>query len=198
MRQLYSDLKVGEWPENIIDDLGKIFGSVDEVGSDVAHRLWEGRFPLTMDVSVELEQAPNPESRVKLSSAQDAMGLNQVLLDWKFTKLEKRSALAFIKTIGKEFGRLGLGRVMIRDWLLEDNDEWGEDLHGSFHHLGTTRMTDDPKRGVVDRNCRVHGVYNLYIAGGSVFATAGATNPTLTIVALSLRLADHLKKELGL
>jgi choline dehydrogenase-like flavoprotein len=58
-------------------------------------------------------------------------------------------------------------------------------------------MADDPKRGVVDRNCKVHGVENLYVAGSSVFPTSAASNPTLTIVALALRLAKHIKEELA-
>ena len=70
-------------------------------------------------------------------------------------------------------------------------------LEGNFHHLGTTRMHTDPTMGVVDADCRVHGVRNLYVAGSSVFPTYGCSNPTLTVVALALRLADHLKKQLG-
>jgi len=64
------------------------------------------------------------------------------------------------------------------------------------HHLGTTRMSDNPRDGVVDSNCRVHGMTNLYVAGSSVFPTGGHANPTLTLIALTLRLADHLKKTL--
>jgi choline dehydrogenase-like flavoprotein len=67
-------------------------------------------------------------------------------------------------------------------------------VNGGWHHMGTTRMSDDPKRGVVDRHCRVHGMENLYVAGSSVFPTSGSANPTLTLVALTLRLADHLKE----
>jgi choline dehydrogenase-like flavoprotein len=63
--------------------------------------------------------------------------------------------------------------------------------------MGTTRMHDDPKQGVVDRNCRVHGIDNLFVAGSSVFPTGGAANPTLTLLALTLRLADHLRPRLG-
>ena len=70
-------------------------------------------------------------------------------------------------------------------------------FEGNFHHLGATRMHEDPKQGVVDADCRVHGVRNLYIAGSSVFPTYGASNPTLTILALALRLADHLKQRLA-
>jgi choline dehydrogenase-like flavoprotein len=68
-------------------------------------------------------------------------------------------------------------------------------IGSSWHHMGTTRMHSDPKRGVVDGNCRVHGVSNLYIAGSSVFPTSGHANPTLTIVALALRLGDHLSRK---
>ena len=74
-----------------------------------------------------------------------------------------------------------------------DRDEWPQPLSGGSHHMGTTRMNDDPLRGVVDRNCKVHSVDNLYVAGSSVFPTSGVSNPTLSIVALTLRLADHLK-----
>jgi choline dehydrogenase-like flavoprotein len=70
-------------------------------------------------------------------------------------------------------------------------------LEGNFHHLGATRMHPDPTKGVVDADCRVHGVRNLYVAGSSVFPTYGCSNPTLTVVALALRLADHLNKQLA-
>jgi choline dehydrogenase-like flavoprotein len=83
-----------------------------------------------------------------------------------------------------------MGRVQLPTWLAEDGEpEW---ISGSHHHMGTTRMADSPRNGVVNKNCRVHGVENLYVAGSSVFPTSGFVNPTLTIVALALRLADHL------
>lgn len=66
-----------------------------------------------------------------------------------------------------------------------------------YHQIGTVRMAADPTRGVVDADCRVHGIANLYVGGSSVFPTCGATNPTLTITALALRLSDHLRKQLG-
>jgi choline dehydrogenase-like flavoprotein len=67
-------------------------------------------------------------------------------------------------------------------------------FEGNFHHLGTTRMHPDPNGGVVDADCRVHGIRNLYVAGSSVFPAYGCSNPTLTLVALALRLADHLQR----
>jgi len=75
-----------------------------------------------------------------------------------------------------------------------DDHSWPEFTGGGWHHMGTTRMSDDPKKGVVDANCKVHGIANLFMAGSSCYVTAGAPNPTLTVVALSLRLSDHLKR----
>ncbi len=75
----------------------------------------------------------------------------------------------------------------------EEDNSWPTFTSGGFHHLGTTRMSNNPKKGVVNANCKLHGVNNLFIAGSSCFTTGGAVNPTFTIVALSIRLADHIK-----
>ena len=91
-------------------------------------------------------------------------------------------------------GELGLGRVEIE--MAEDDDPWPASLHQSSHYMGTTRMSNDPRKGVVDADCRVHGMTNLYVAGGSVFPTGGGGMVTFNIVALAIRLADHLKTEL--
>ena len=139
------------------------------------------------------EQAPNPDSRVTLSTDKDALGMPRAKLDWRVTDLDKRSMRTFYQLLGREMGLTGTGRLRIRDWLLSDDKTWPSFISGGWHHMGTTRMSDDPKHGVVDANCRVHGLANLYIGGAAVYATAGAVNPTLTLVALSLRLADHLK-----
>jgi choline dehydrogenase-like flavoprotein len=143
-------------------------------------------------LDVLLEQVPNPTSRVTLSDEKDALGLNRLALDWQFTDVERRTYQHAIEMAALEFGRLALGRVKIKPL---PNDGWPDDLLGANHHIGTTRMSDDPKTGVVDRNCRVHGVNNLYIAGSSVFPTSTFANPTLTITAMSLRLADELRKQ---
>jgi choline dehydrogenase-like flavoprotein len=80
------------------------------------------------------------------------------------------------------------------DWLQdENNSEWPATLGGGWHHMGTTRMADNPKEGVVDANCKVFGIQNLYMAGSSCFPTSGAANPTLTLLALTFRLSEHLK-----
>jgi len=142
------------------------------------------------DMRIRAEQAPNPESRVTLSRRRDRLGLNQVKLDWRLSPMDIRSIRKSTQILGEEFGGAGLGRVTIFD----DNElSWKKKIRGGAHHMGTTRMSSDPKKGVVDKNCRVHDVSNMYIAGSSVFPVAGSANPTLTIVALSLRLAEHIR-----
>jgi len=140
------------------------------------------------------EQVPNPDSRVTLSDERDALGLPKIRLDWRLTEQDRRSLVEHMRSLAMEFGALGIGRMLID---VEDDGQWPADVIGGAHHMGTTRMHDDPRQGVVDRHCRVHGVENLYVAGSSVFPTSGAANPTLTLVALALRLADHLKPRLG-
>ena len=139
------------------------------------------------------EQSPNPDSRVTLSDEKDALGVPRAKLDWRVTELDKRSIRTFYELLGREMGRTDTGRVQIKDWLLSDDKTWPSFISGGWHHMGTLRMNSDPKQGVTDANCKVHGISNLYIGGAAVYATAGAVNPTFTLVALSLRLADHLK-----
>ena len=143
------------------------------------------------------EQAPNPASRVTLSAERDELGMPRARLDWRLTELDRRSFRQFYEVLGREIGRAGVGRVQMRPWVLEKPDApWPASVGGGWHHMGTTRMHRDPREGVVDPDCRVHGIANLSVAGAAVFPTAGAANPTLTLVALSLRLSDHLKSRL--
>jgi len=139
------------------------------------------------------EQAPNPDSRVTLGSGVDALGRNKVRLNWRMTPKDKENARRVQSVIGQEIGRVGLGRLML-ELSADDDPDWSPDLWGCYHHMGTTHMHVDPRKGVVDENSRVHGLVNLFIAGSSVFPTSGFANPTLTIVALALRLADHIKR----
>jgi len=144
------------------------------------------------------EQAPNPDSRVKLSTEVDALGCRRGDLDWQLTELDKRSVLELARAMGREFERLGLGKLQVMSWLEDGTAAWpvdptvGNHPIGGYHHMGTTRMSNSSATGVVDKNCTVHGYANLHIAGSSVFTTGGWANPTLTILALSHRLADHL------
>jgi len=143
-----------------------------------------------IEVTTRIEQTPNPDSRVTLGPERDRLGLNRVRLNWQLTSLDKRSMIRALEILGAEAGRAGIGRVQI---TLSEDDAWPETLRGGWHLMGTTRMSDDPRQGVVDRNCQVHGISNLFVAGSSVFPTAGSATPTLTLVSLAIRLADYLK-----
>lgn len=151
--------------------------------------------PMLFTLGTPSEQAPNPDSRVKLSDERDALGMPRITLDWRLSDLDKRSIRRAHELMALTLARAGLGRMKVT--LTEDPKEWPRQTHGGWHHMGTTRMSADPKQGVVDGQCKVHGLDNLSIAGSSVFTTGGAANPTLTIVALALRLADHLKGKLS-
>lgn len=146
-------------------------------------------------LSTRIEQTPNPDSRVSLTDHRDALGMRQIQLDWRLTDLEKHSVIRTLELLGAEIGRYGLGRLRIE--IDDDPHSWPDDLAGGWHHMGTTRMHDDPARGVVNRDCQVHGIDNLYVAGSSVFTTAGSGTPTMTVVALALRLVDHLRGQLA-
>lgn len=144
---------------------------------------------------VRTEQAPNRDSRVTLSSEKDALGLNRVNLHWKLSDLERNSFRKFCEVVGKQLGVMNIGRIRIHEWLADnDTSRWSDALSGAYDHMGTTRMHNDPRQGVVDVNCKVHGVANLYVAGSSCFPTAGIANATLPLIALTLRLSDHLRK----
>lgn len=137
------------------------------------------------------EQAPNPDSRVTLSDRTDRFGVPLPRLDWRFTELDRRSLRTTQELMDAALMQAGVGRV---EHLLGDLDE-PELFVGQWHHMGTTRMHEDPRHGVVDADSRVHATTNLYATGASVFATGGAVNPTLTAVAMGLRLADHLASQ---
>jgi choline dehydrogenase-like flavoprotein len=141
-----------------------------------------------------IEQAPNPACRVTLDSEKDPLGVPRSSLHWELGSLEKRSIRKINELIGESCGRSGIARVRLLEYLEdEQNDSWPSFTGGGWHHMGTTRMSEDPKTGVVDANCKVHGIQNLFMAGSSCYATAGAPNPTLTLIALTLRLSDHIK-----
>jgi len=136
------------------------------------------------------EQAPNPDSRITLSADKDAMGMNRSQIDWKLSAADRANLRLNLEALSRAFGAWGEGRVRI---LFPEKDKWEEAEGWGNHHMGTTRMAEDPRKGVVDGDCKVHGISNLYVAGSSVFTTSATVNPTLTIVALALRLADHVQ-----
>ena len=203
IQRLMHGLRQGKLPERFWEHLGNVIFDIDDVGRFFYRRHVDGT-PLDkiklFKLVHHIEQAPNPESRVVLSNEEDALGKKRVKLNWRFTNLEKRTIRRAQEIIAMELGKSGLGRVQITldnndgDWVVPKNTSNWDGPQGSFHHMGTTRMHADVKQGVVDADCRVHGVSNLFIAGSSVFPTSSCVNPTSTIVALAVRLADHVKK----
>lgn len=157
---------------------------------------------LDLALVIRAEQAPNPDSRVLLTGEKDALGMPRVALDWRLSAIDVDSVSGLVAALDRESRRLGLGKVEPASWLTEPDKRWVSDelisAHpiGGFHHIGTTRMSADPRRGVTDGWGRVHGIPNLHIAGSSLFPTGGWANPTLTILALALRTADRISSEL--
>ena len=155
----------------------------------------------TGSLGIIIEQALNRDSRILLSDELDAFGQRRIALDWRYSAMDAHTMQTAATLVAQEFAERGVGRVKLKDWLLTDDLAWPQlnDGQGEValnHHMCTTRMSSDPRQGVVDADCRVHGVSNLYIGGSSVFATAGHANPTYTIVQLALRLGDHLGAQL--
>jgi choline dehydrogenase-like flavoprotein len=174
-----------------VHDLWRILRELPTAGIAALLQVWQpDRFIEGYALESKSEQAPNPDSRLTLRQECDALGVNRIQIAWRMSPLDRRTVVRGEEILGDELVRLGIGALApLPEELVS---AWPDNLQGGWHQLGTTRMHDDSQRGVVDANCRVHGMSNLFIAGGSVFPTAGATAPTLTIVALALRLANHL------
>lgn len=163
-------------------------------GLDCGVGFFDGR------LHIASEQCPNPDSRVRLGNELDRFGNRRVALDWRLTAQDKLTLRKAAEEVGVQLANKKLGRVRLPDWLLDPEPTFpgiGEDAVAGFHHMCTTRMAASPTEGVVNADCKLFGSDNLYLAGSSVFSTAGASNPTFTIVQLSLRLADHLEQRLA-
>jgi choline dehydrogenase-like flavoprotein len=141
-------------------------------------------------VDFHSEQQPNPDSRITLTDEKDALGVPKIRIDWRYTDWDIETVAKALDVLADELKSTGCGRLEFdRTTLPEEIMRYG--AYGG-HHIGTARMGQDPATSVVDAECKVHGVSNLYIASAAVFPTSSQANPTLTIVALSLRLAQYL------
>lgn len=145
---------------------------------------------------ISSEQRPDPDSRVTLSRHLDRHGLPIAKTDWRISDHERASQAALAHIIENEFQRLGLPKADLSGWARDGLYEEAT-LSDGCHPTGATRMANNPREGVVDADCQVHGVAGLYVAGSSVFSTSGHANPTLMIVSMAVRLALHLKAGLA-
>jgi choline dehydrogenase-like flavoprotein len=143
-----------------------------------------------------MEQEPNTSSRVTLDNSRDRLGIRRAKVDWRLGRLEHKTLDKNKEIIVACLSRLGFDCSVENKQFASSKKEFEESPRWVWHHMGTTRMSTNSKQAVVDSNCRVHSMSNLYIAGSSVFPTGGNDMPTLTIVALAHRIADHLKLQL--
>jgi choline dehydrogenase-like flavoprotein len=168
--------------------------ALNQMGTKLRRRATPERYaaPQQFWMRAMAEQTPNRDSRVRLIEEQDRMGVPKVVVDWKLAERDldsmRRSQTFACKAL------LDAGHREVES-LVEDR-ALPPALSGGNHHMGTTRMHDTPQRGVVDQHGRVHGLANLYVSGSSTFPTSGYANPTLTVLALALRLADVLRSRL--
>ena len=175
----------------LADDLRELLMHPRDALSYTAAHLASSR-KLVRSVTMEmiLEPEPDPQSRVQLGDEVDALGMQRVKIDWRLTDAAVRTVDRTFELMARELEARKIASVRLDDPVRASG--WPTDLEGTYHHMGTTRMHDSPRSGVVDRDCRLHGVANLYVAGSSVFPTSSSNHPTMTLVALALRLADNL------
>jgi choline dehydrogenase-like flavoprotein len=132
------------------------------------------------------------DNRVTLSEEYDQLGRRRVRVEWQLGESDIDNMRRVTRLLDQTIRESGAGHLELA--FADEPSAWRDATEGGLHHMGTTRMHRKPEHGVVDENSRVHGTSNLFVAGSSVFPSGGYANPTLTIVALALRLGDHLKR----
>jgi choline dehydrogenase-like flavoprotein len=191
----------GLWLRHVGNLITDPFGAARFLAHWVQHRTLAARkFPSVIirpradlfSLDFHAEQAPQPDSRVALGTSVDALGMPRLHVDWRYCDLDVRTVATGFALLRQEFAESGLGDLRLDPSEADIEAVVRRDGAYGGHHIGTARMGDSAATGVVDSHCRVFGINNLYIAGSAVFPTSGQANPTLTIVALALRLADHL------
>ena len=195
LRELALSWRSGWLPERTGARLARALGDPAGCLGSLYHRLLRPRLgagaPGTLRIRAFCESEPVRSNRVRLCAERDRLGRRRVRVDWTPSELERRSLARGFELLGRALERAGIGRLT--STLGSDAED---PIEGGRHHMGTTRMHADAARGVVDADGRVHGTANLFVAGSSLFPAAGFANPTLTIVALALRLADHVRARL--
>ena len=185
VRKVMGSLTTVEQPLEL-DDTGKAAVVTTAMALDV-----DASNARAYSLGCGMELMPDPERRLTLTGEKDALGLPRL-------KLQMRIADADFTLYRQTLGELGRQLLASKVGMLRFNctrrEDWLKNMDWGHHHLGTARMHSDPKQGVVDADCKVHGIANLFVAGSAVFPTYGASNPTLNLLAITLRLADHLKK----
>ena len=199
IRQLRRQYEGSENPDTTIaQNLWKIASHPLLAAGFVAARLFQPQF-LIRGIRMEVTVEPNadPESRVTLSNVRDQLNMPRVRVDWRPDASVKRTFDRMLALVRDEFEANNIGRVDLDPEIGDGGWPATFEREGTWHHMGTTRMHDSPRQGVVDRNCLVHGMNNLYVAGSSVFPTGSSIFPTITLTALALRLSKHIANTLS-
>ncbi len=179
----------------------RLLAHAPELAARAVHSVATGKAPMFKPSRVMLkahvEQRPDPENRITLSNERDQFGLPLPRLTWRVHAEELRTMRGLTEAVGQAFHRLGWGEMTVSPWLDQGEAAARPEMEDTYHHHGTTRMAADAADGVTDPDCLVFGTENLYVAGSSLFPTSGYANPTLTIIALAIRLGDTLRQRLG-
>ncbi|QQP87838.1 GMC family oxidoreductase [Skermanella sp. TT6] len=198
LRHLLYRLRHAQLSDHLRNDLAALVGDFGSALKGSWNRVFAADTSI-YEIQHFFEQVPNPDSRIRLGDRPDPLGMPRMVVDWRTTDQDKRTWAVgqdlVARAIGAGDGTGGTGRLQLEP--AGPGLPWPDTIHQSSHYMGTTRISDDPRLGVVDHDCRVHGLSNLFVAGGSVLPTGGCAMVTINIVALALRLADHLKRLLA-
>lgn len=164
-----------------------------EIATDLSRNVLDFDCPGDGVITSMIEQTPNLKSRVFLGAEKDMFGMRRVKLDWQISDNDYKTIRALGLEVAKEMARNGSARVQLKDFILDSTKDI-RSIDGHAHQMGTTRMSENPKFGVVNKNLQIHGFKNIFVAGSSVFPTGGGSNPTLNLVMLAERLGHHLSK----
>ncbi|OUS25780.1 hypothetical protein A9Q99_20205 [Gammaproteobacteria bacterium 45_16_T64] len=187
----------GEIPDQFGKHLSNMLGDLDMLTEAISRKALDKRIfdhadqPAGYRIQAMLEQTPQRSNRISLGTEVDAFGIPKIRIDWALSQSDKDHVWRGLDYFANFVGANDLGRVRVNQE--SEGRIFGDQMAFGNHHMGTTRMSRSPHDGVVDKNLLVHGAKNFYIGGSSVFPTGSHVPPTLTITAMTLRLADHIK-----
>ena len=196
LKEVYRSASRGHIPS--AKTIVKTFSSMRQIGSlyAIAKAYWADRYVFVPGgvprLTMMIEQSPDTQSQIVLSGAKDKAGQPVPEIQWFFGDDTIHTFKTYCNILESEFKRLDIGKIEWDTWVNQDNETIRQHLQDAYHHMGTTRMSTTRDTGVVNSDCRMHDVGNVYITGSSIFPTSGHSNPTLTFMALALRLGHHL------
>jgi choline dehydrogenase-like flavoprotein len=201
LREILQRIQRREHSLQVIKAMATLPGNL----KDIAQLLWFAHVRKCRAISkgaavtlrLDCEQKPMAASRIRISEERDFLGMPKAIVDWRISKDEQRAVQLYARVISSFLNKLGVGPLSWSPELWKADDSWLKLTSDTYHAMGGTRMGTDPKSSVVDCNLQVHGVPNLFVASCSVFPGGGSSNPTFTMMALTLRLGTYLANKCG-